>query len=372
MKIMAEYIWVDGKKPTATLRSKTKILSISQPLGKDPEEVLKKIPEWGFDGSSTNQSLTNNSDLILKPRRVIKDPVEKPTSSTLDNVLVLCEVFHIDGTPHQSNTRAYLREVYDKYKFQEPIFGIEQEYTFYRNGRPLGWPQNHDEFPPAQGGTYCGVGCDEVHGRELVKHHTRACLDSKIPIYGTNGEVMRGQWEFQLDATDPLTQVDNLLLARWLLYRLGEEYNIYVKLHPKPVRDGDWNGAGGHTNFSTKEMREDGGIEKILDACNKLAKFHQEHLVSYGAHNEERLIGALETSSYEKFKFSELDRSASVRIPSDTVKNSKGYFEDRRPAANADFYVVCAAILETVLGKGYDPRKVPTFCSECERTDCIC
>ena len=42
MKIKAEYIWIDGKTPTAKLRSKTKIMD----QGTEP-------PIWGFDGSST-------------------------------------------------------------------------------------------------------------------------------------------------------------------------------------------------------------------------------------------------------------------------------------------------------------------------------
>ena len=47
----AEYIWIDGSKPTAKLRSKTKIV----PVGEE-------LPIWGFDGSSTNQATGFNSD----------------------------------------------------------------------------------------------------------------------------------------------------------------------------------------------------------------------------------------------------------------------------------------------------------------------
>src|SRR5204863_6909732 len=47
-KITAEYIWIDGQKPTAKLRSKTKII--------DPVKSLGDIPDWGYDGSSTFQA----------------------------------------------------------------------------------------------------------------------------------------------------------------------------------------------------------------------------------------------------------------------------------------------------------------------------
>ena len=42
--------------------------------------------------------------------------------------------------------------------------------------------------------------------------------------------------------------------------RIGETYDAVITLDPKPIA-GDWNGTGAHTNFSTKTMREDGGIE---------------------------------------------------------------------------------------------------------------
>jgi len=328
VKIKAEYIWVDGSEPTRKLRSKTRIVT-----------DVKDLPMWGFDGSSTNQAPGDNSECILQPVLTVPDPVRGNP-----HVLVLCEVFNPDGTPHATNARAALRAAVERHADQEPWFGIEQEYTMFRNSRPLGWPDHG--YPAPQGPFYCGVGAEQVFGRELVEKHMDACLDAGLDIYGVNAEVMPGQWEFQIGTSGPLEVSDHLLLARWLMYRLGEDFNISVTLYPKPVR-GDWNGAGAHTNFSTKAMREPGGMKVIEAAIDKLAKKHDHHIKHYGHGIEQRLTGLHETCDYREFRHGTADRGASVRIPLDVTKRGYGYFEDRRPCANIDPYVVTRLILET-------------------------
>lgn len=331
--IKAEYIWLDGYKPTASLRSKTKILD-AQVSG------LSDLPDWAFDGSSTEQAEGRSSDCILKPVRMVHDPVRGNP-----HVLVLCEVFNADGTVHASNTRAALHEVSERFKETESWFGIEQEYTLYKGMKPLAWPQ--EGAPSAQGPYYCGVGADKVSGRELVEEHLDACLSAGLHISGINAEVMPGQWEFQVGAIGPLEVADELWLARWVLHRLAEKYGVTVSFAPKPVL-GDWNGAGAHTNFSTKAMRAPGGLRVVEEACERLQAQHTAHMAVYGAGNEERLTGKHETCPITEFRFGVSDRGASIRIPIYTAQNGCGYLEDRRPAANMDPYQVCTRLIETV------------------------
>ena len=335
-KIKAQYIWIDGQTPVAKLRTKTKIIH-------EHIRLLEDIPFWGFDGSSTKQAEGENSDCMLKPASFFKDPIRGG-----DNILVLCEVLNPDGTPHKSNTRAELCEVANMYKDEEAWFGIEQEYTFYEGLKPLGWPDRG--FPAPQGGYYCGVGADEVFGRKIVEAHLEACLKAGFSISGVNAEVMPGQWEFQVGPLDPLEVADQLWLSRWLLYRISEDFGVSATLHPKPVK-GDWNGAGAHTNFSTKRMRAEGGLDVINEACEKLREKHEEHMKIYGAYNVERLTGLHETCSIHDFRYGVSDRGASIRIPMETANNRKGYLEDRRPAANMDPYEVCAALIKTTCSK---------------------
>jgi len=334
-KTMAEYIWIDGQKPTAKLRSKTKIV--------DGEvKSLSNLPEWSFDGSSTYQAEGKKSDLLLRPVRFIPNPLRPP-----GDVLVLCEVMNPDGSPHWSNQRAALRGVAEKYASHDAWFGMEQEYTLFEGNRPLGWPDKG--FPAPQGGYYCGVGSDEVFGRTLVDAHADACIRAGLHIVGTNAEVMPGQWEFQIGALGPLEMADELWLARWLLYRMGEDMGISATLHPKPVK-GDWNGAGCHTNFSTKETRAAGGMKFIEKAMDKLRARHEEHIAVYGAHNVERLTGLHETAPINEFRWGISDRGSSIRIPLQTANQGMGYFEDRRPAANVDPYEALRVLMETVCG----------------------
>ena len=180
-RILAEYIWMDGHEPTQKLRSKTKVLD-------NVVSSVQDLPSWGFDGSSTNQAVGSDSDCMLKPVYKIPDPIRGGS-----NLLVMCEVMNPDGTPHISNTRSHLAYISEKFSNKEAWFGIEQEYTLFKGRNPLGWPEGG--YPAPQGPFYCGVGADEVFGRDIVEEHLELCLDAGLQISGINAEVMPGQWE---------------------------------------------------------------------------------------------------------------------------------------------------------------------------------
>ncbi|MGQ0527289.1 MAG: glutamine synthetase beta-grasp domain-containing protein [Alphaproteobacteria bacterium] len=352
---LAEYIWMDGNLPTRHLRSKARVVKV----GSNPS--IDDFPEWSFDGSSTNQATGQDSDCLLKPARAVPDPIRGD-----GNWLVLCEVNNPDGTPHESNSRAQLREVLaagaDKH---EPWCGFEQEYTFFQGRQPLGWPEYG--FPRPQGPYYCGVGADEAFGREVVEDHAIACMEAGLLYYGLNAEVMPGQWEFQIgfrgdakESADALTACDHTWLGRWLLYRVAEDYGVTVSTENKPVQ-GDWNGTGMHTNFSTKETRDASkGRAAIADAMKKLEGKHKEHIALYGHDLAARLTGRHETCDINTFRVGNADRGCSIRIPAQVAAKGYGYFEDRRPGANADPYLVTARICTTVCGT---PESVMKFTS---------
>lgn len=329
-----EYIWIDAFDK---IRSKTKIIHDKNIT------CVGDCPDWTFDGSSTGQAEGWDSDIILKPVNLYKDPFRE-----MDNAfLILCETFEKNGTPHSTNHRAKCYETSLKTNKFEPWFGIEQEYIIYdKTNKPFMWSTDEDPGFGIQGPYYCGVGGNVAFGRNIVEEHMNACLYSGIKICGINAEVMPSQWEFQIGTLDSISVCDQLWIARYILDRICEKHNCWVNYHPKPKET--WNGSGCHTNFSTYEMRIDGGYEKIIEACKKLGDNHNDHIQVYGRFNDKRLTGNHETSNMNNFSFGISHRGCSIRIPLLVVQEKKGYLEDRRPASNMDPYLVVEKLLSTV------------------------
>jgi len=331
MAVKLEYVWLDGYKPTQSLRSKTKI-------EKNFSGKLADLPNWSFDGSSTKQAPGGSSDCILKPVFVVPDPQRK------NAYLVMCEVLNADETPHPSNGRATIED--DDNDFW---FGFEQEYFLWdtKTDKPLGFPAGG--FPGPQGPYYCGVGAAKAYGRQIVEEHLDACLDAGLNVEGINAEVASGQWEFQIFSKGAKEAGDQIWIARYLMERIGEKYGVSVNWHCKPLGNLDWNGSGMHANFSNSVLRNAGSKATFEKVCEAFRSVIKEHIEVYGADNHLRLTGKHETASINDFSYGVSDRGASIRIPISSVHRGwKGYLEDRRPNSAADPYKVAARILKTV------------------------
>merc|ERR550514_2248043 len=262
--------------------------------------------------------------------------------------MVLCDCLDPKMTPIPTNTRAAAAELFSRDLGSEPWFGIEQEYTLFEPDgvTPLGWPVGGE--PKPQGPYYCSAGYDVSYGRNVMETHYRVCLAAGLDISGTNAEVMPGQWEYQIGPCTGIASGDEMWMSRFLMIRVCELLGVNISFDPKPI-PGDWNGAGCHTNFSTKPMREAGGFKKIIEAIEKLGKKHEEHIKAYGEGNERRLTGAHETAPIDKFNYGVANRGASIRIPRTSEDDGCGYFEDRRPASNMCPYVVTGKIFKTTV-----------------------
>ena len=344
-----EYVWIglNGFQGESwTMRSKLKVHQLTaDDVSKLAAGDISVLPAWSFDGSSTGQATGDDSDCVLAPVRAVTDTVRNDGKS----VIVLCEVLNPDGTPHSTNHRHTLIKNEVVNNELGAAFGLEQEYSIMKNGRPLGFPEGG--YPPPQGPYYCSAGADRCFGRNISEDHVDACIGAGLHITGTNVEVKPGQHEYQIGGPNvgPTLVSDELWISRWLLLRIAENHGAAVTFEAKPVL-GEWNGAGLHHNVSTKDLRENGTEEKFKAIMDRMALNHNDDMSLYGVDNHLRMTGELETSSPNEFSWGVSDRGCSVRIPVQTIQNNWcGYFEDRRPASSIDPYQTTNAILRSLI-----------------------
>ena len=320
-----EYIWIGGD---GELRSKTRVFDFGL-YGKNG------IPEWNYDGSSTNQAPSDgNTEVILSPCANFKDPFRFIDKHRC--MLVLCDTYDNDGNPLPTNHRNSANKIFKKIGDKvECWFGLEQEYFIRFNNCFL--------HPVNNGSHYCGF--SNKLEKTIVEEHLQACLLTGLQISGINAEVATGQWEFQIGPSQGINAADQLVIARYLLQRIAEKYDATIDYSPKLSETA--NGSGCHINFSTDKMREEDGLTEIIACMEKLERKHEQHIAAYGKDNHLRLTGLHETSSMDKFTWGIGTSNTSVRIPNLTQKDGAGYFEDRRPAANIDPYLATSIIAET-------------------------
>uniref|UniRef100_A0A2I3H832 Glutamine synthetase n=1 Tax=Nomascus leucogenys TaxID=61853 RepID=A0A2I3H832_NOMLE len=297
-KVQVMYISIDGTGEGLHCKTRT--------LDSEPK-CVEELPEGNFDGSSTLQSEGSNNDTYLVPAAMFKDPFRKDP-----NKLVLCEVFKYNRKPAETNLRHACKRIIDMMSNQHSWFGMEQEYALMgTNGHPFGWPSSG--FPGPQGPYYCSVGADRTYSRDIVEAHYRACFMG-----------------------------DHIWVARFVLHRVCEDFEVIATFDPKPI-PGNWNGAGCHTNFSTKAMREENGLKYT----------GEYHTCAYdpkgGLDNARRLTGFRETSNINNFSAGVANRSTSICIPRTVSEEKKGYFEDHHSSANCDPFSVTEALIRTCL-----------------------
>jgi len=326
---IVEYLWLDAFKG---LRSKIRVIPRSFGTA---IPALSDIPKWNYDGSSTGQSATYESEIVIVPQFVCHNPsitrLGRP-GPPARAYIALCDTYTTEGKPTPSNTRHVAAAIFKHGVafWSEPWFGFEQEYFLGVSPLAASPPRRSDSI--ILGASYCGVGSGNVFGRQVAETHMQHCLRAGLQVSGINAEVAPGQWEFQIGPVTGIEAADQLIVARYLLQKVAEAHDTSVIWHPKP-----WpghNGSGCHTNYSTRDTREGthdmDGLSVILEHGRLLGLKHAEHMEIYGESNRLRMTGTNETARFDTFSIGIGDRSASVRVGNDTAREGKGYYEDSR------------------------------------------
>jgi glutamine synthetase len=355
-KCILEYIWLDANN---NFRSKVKVEILKIPF------LVNNLEIWNFDGSSTGQATGEDSEIFIKPYLVLQNNITDINNInyiTNNYYYVFCDCLNTDmKTPHKTNTRAEAVKFFNQIEIieKDPLFGIEQEFFVFKDGKPIVWK---DEMTAPQCDYYCG------NGGKSINHSSRKFLDTVINIMnrwgvnvtGYNFEVAPGQMEIQI-CEKGIIAADYLIVLRFILTRCAEEYGWDIILTPKPeILSGDnWNGSGCHVNFSTSEMRminirdQSISLKTTVNLIQNMKEAHSKDIVHFGSENNKlRLGGKNETSKYDNFTYGIANRGCSIRIPRYFVNNLYGYIEDRRPGADMDPYVVTKIICSYAL---YDP-----------------
>jgi glutamine synthetase len=319
--IIAEYLWLDADN---NFRSKIRVMDENNNA------------DWNFDGSSTNQATTESSEVILKVVYNVNHPF-------LDGRLYLCATYDINDRPLSNTYYEKATDIFNSNLELKPWFGLEQEYFIFDKYLTINSSNNSNINNSNI--YYCSPINQDQDEVKISMEHLEACIKAGINVSGNNAEVVQHQWEFQVGPVEGINAGHQLMVARYLLNRIAAKYYKVVNYHPKPIQN--VNGSGCHINFSTKPMREENGLDIIMNSIEKLKNNHDYHMANYGQDNKMRMTGHHETASYDKFNWGIGSRNTSVRIGYDTYKNKKGYFEDRRPASNIDPYLATSMIFQT-------------------------
>jgi len=357
--VLVDYVWL-----TAANDFRWKTRTVKYDTGSDDTGSDDTVPtslreylyslKWSYDGTSTGDisaSASETSEVSLTPFAVYRDPFRRHTNC--QSFVVLC-TGSINGEliPGMSKTREWAKTIMKQNCQHDVWFGLEQEYYLTcldgdKRLVPLGANNIANIFE--QGRYYCRP--SRQPGIEIAETHLDYCMYAGVCISGINAEVGPAQWEFQIGPGGGISVSDDLTIARYFLTRLAEERGIIADFGPKPFPS-PINGSGCHANYSTSTTRAEGGHSEIINHMTRLSSSHAACMKLYGDGNYARMTGSCETANYSMFSWGIGTRDTSVRIGEETSLAKKGYYEDRRPAANCNPYLVTACIVDSTLGSG--------------------
>ena len=315
--------------------------------------------EYEFDGSSIQGYLRiEEADLFLHPDL---DTFEifpwRPQQGKVARLI--CDVYHIDGTPYEGDPRQVLKRTLKKasdmgYEF---VVGPECEFFLFHT----------DDFGNPTTVTHEKAGYFDMGPIDLGENARRDMVlsleDMGFEILESHHEIAPGQHEIDFKHDEALVSADNIMTFKLTVKSIAKRHGLHATFMPKPTSDQC--GSGMHThmqllkdgkNFFSDESDEMGlskeayyfmgGIMKHMKGITLLAN----PLVN----SYKRLVPGCEAPDY--IAWSQSIRGPLIRIPRANAKDMR--IELRSPDAAANPYLMLAACLSAGL-EGIEKKIMP-------------
>lgn len=185
------------------------------------------------------------------------------------------------------------------------------------------------------------------------------CKDSNIEIEQCHHECANNQYEIDFKYDLPTKTADNIVYIKKIITYFAEKNGFYACFLPKPIPN--QSGSGMHVNISiTNKFKKNlfyksngkFGLSRFaLNFSNNIVKHIGAITAIANPQNNsfERLNAKVETPT--KICINKCDRSALIRVPNTTKKNTR--IELRSPDVSCNPYLTFLAILKA----GFDDKK---------------
>ena len=312
-------------------------------LSLDPrDQVITTLDPIGGDAGYGDK-------LLVQPaKETLRQVPWRPGDS-----LCLADLAWRDGTPCALSSRDVLRRAVERLALHglKPVAAIEYELRLWSaaDGSPATGPQ-----------CYSARGAEEMaEFSERLQHATEA-LGVGLSVVHTEGGA--GLVELNVGAADAQDAADNVMFLRHAVREMARRCGLRASFLAKPVpgEEGSsghvhvslWNGShnamspAGETELPTTLIHSVGGLLRHLPAMSLLLN---PNINSY-----KRVVPGFFASVNVSWGLD--NRSTSVRVVTADPQNAR--LEIRRPGADANPYLVLAAVL-TAITEGIEARIDP-------------
>ena len=316
-KYKLEYIWLDGYEPVPNLRGKTQIKEFDEfpEAGRASAVGLRRQLRPARPRATLRIACSNRSRSI-------------PTART-NGAIVMCEVMLPDGSPHPRNARATILDDPGAW------FGFEQEYFFYKDGRPLGFPRGR--LSRRRRANTTPASATRTSATSPARSWTRISTSASTPASTTKASMPkwpRASGNSRSSAKAPRNAADQMWVARYLLHAPLRKIRRGRQLALQAARQGRGLERLGHAHATSppNTCAKSAARNTSRRSWRRSTNTRTSTSPSTGPDNHLRLTGLHETQSIDKFNYGVANRGASVRVPHSFINNGyKGYLEDRRP-----------------------------------------